>query len=379
MQTETVLFHPPDGWSGPLPALDSPRTMVLAFGSSSLKQDPAPLRDLVQAFPQAQILGCSSAGEIFGDRLYDGSCSAAVVKFDETELKSAATRLPDSKHSYAAGRQLAQTLNAPSLRSIFVLSDGLHVNGSKLVAGLNSVLPSSVIVTGGLAGDGDRFLETWVIHEGMPAPDHVVALGLYGERIRVGHGSRGGWDRFGPQRRVTRSEGNVLFELDGRPALALYKTYLGERAAGLPATGLLFPLAVTTEASSSKELVRTVLAVDETKQSLTFAGDIPQGSLAQLMFANFDRLVTAAQDAARITQGALLESGPGLGIAISCVGRRLVLGEMAEEEIEAALGGLRPGTELVGFYSYGEISPFTTGSCDLHNQTMTLTTFHEGK
>jgi hypothetical protein len=143
-----------------------------------------------------------------------------------------------------------------------------------------------VVVTGGLAGDGDRFQQTWIITDGTPHSGFVCAAGLYGEQIRIGHGSMGGWDIFGPERTVTRSDGNVLYELDGRPALELYKEYLGERASGLPATGLLFPLSLRTDSSNGESIVRTILAVDEESQSMTFAGDIPEGARAQLMKAN---------------------------------------------------------------------------------------------
>jgi hypothetical protein len=203
-------------------------------------------------------------------------------------------------------------------------------------------------------------------------------VGLAGSRVRIGCGSRGGWDKFGPERRVTRASGHVLHEIDGRPALELYKRYLGERAAGLPATGLLFPLAVRSDRLSDRVVVRTLLGVDESAQSMTFAGDIREGSLVQLMRANFDRLIAGAGDAADAAwarpDG---ESGPALSIAISCVGRRLVLGERTEEELEAVIEGLPSGTHQVGFYSYGEISPHGSGSCDLHNQTMTLTSIRE--
>ena len=263
------------------------------------------------------------------------------------------------------------------MRAVLIFSDGLHVNGSELVRGLNAVLPPSVVVTGGLAGDGDRFSRTWVLKEGVPATGCVTAVGLYGDAVRVGHGSKGGWDCFGPERRVTRSKENVLYELDGKPALALYKDYLGERASGLPATGLLYPLAPRAAASDEKRLVRTILAVDEATQSLTFAGDIPEGSLAQLMQANFDRLVQGAGEAALSTTDQFHGSGPILAIAISCVGRRLVLGERTEEEVEATVDALPKQARQIGFYSYGEISPYASGSCDLHNQTMTLTTIYE--
>jgi hypothetical protein len=233
-------------------------------------------------------------------------------------------------------------------------------------------------VTGGLAGDGSRFLRTWVMHEGHARSKMVCAAGLYGAHVTIGHGSSGGWDNFGPERRVTRSQGNVLVELDGRPALELYKEYLGELASGLPATGLLFPLALRSNAADEKSLVRTILAVDEAAQTMTFAGDMPEGALARLMRANYDRLIDGASEAASMAGDAHVgQTGETLAIAISCVGRRLVLGERAEEEIEATLDELPAGTHQIGFYSYGEISPYAKGRCDLHNQTMTLTTIRE--
>ena len=237
-----------------------------------------------------------------------------------------------------------------------------------------------MVVTGGLAGDGTHFKRTWVLKDRTPQSGYVTAVGFYGDHIRLGHGSKGGWDKFGPERQVTKSIGNVLYELDGRPALGLYKAYLGDRASGLPATGLLFPLAIRTSQAEGKVLVRTILAVDEATQSMTFAGDIPEGVFAQLMRANFDRLIQGASEAATLTfdhhNGSHADS-PTLSIAISCVGRRLVLGERTEEEIEATLEILPKGSRQIGFYSYGEISPYKSGACDLHNQTMTLTTIAE--
>ena len=367
-----------DGWSSePDGALDSDRTLVVLFGASNLIDRPALVQRIFDTYPRSRIMGCSSAGEIHGTRVLDDSLVVAVAKFDHVTLRIADARISGTDESLAAGKEIARQLNAQDLRAVLVLSDGLQVNGSELVRGMNSILPASVTVTGGLAGDGDRFKRTWVIADRRLTPGFVAAVGLYGDAVRVGHGSKGGWDAFGVERRVTRSRGNVLFELDGRPALQLYKEYLGERASGLPAAGLLFPLTLRSAPSDDKRLVRTILAVDEATQSMTFAGDIPEGYYAQLMCANFDRLIQGASEAA-LSTGNRVATGPApLAIAISCVGRRLVLGERAEEETEATLEVLPPGTRQIGFYSYGEISPYATGHCDLHNQTMTLTTISE--
>ena len=366
------------GWSAePDGALDSDHTLVVLFGASSLIDHPAPVQRVIDTYPRSKIVGCSTSGEIHGTRVLDDSLVVAIAKFDRATLRLANARIGGTGDSFAAGEAIARQLSANDLRAVLMLSDGLQVNGSELVRGVNSRLPETVTVTGGLAGDGDRFARTWVIAERQLTPGHVVAVGLYGDAVRVGHGSKGGWDAFGVERLVTRSRGNVLYELDGKPALQLYKQYLGDRASGLPATGLLFPLTLRSSHDDDKRLVRTILAVDEASQSMTFAGDIPQGYYAQLMCANFDRLIHGASEAALAIRNAAGSSAP-LSIAISCVGRRLVLGERAEEETEATLEVLPPETRQIGFYSYGEISPYASGHCDLHNQTMTLTTLAEG-
>ena len=378
MHIDTFVFERASGWSvTPLPSMDpTKQTLVLVFGAPSYVDEPAAIEQLMAAYPGATIAGCSTSGEIYGTQILDESLSVAVAQLEKTGLRAASTHVAGLSASFGAGADLATQLAGEGLRAVFVLSDGVSVNGSDLLRGLHSVLDSSVVVTGGLAGDGSRFQRTWVLADGKPREKMVVAIGLYGDAIQVSHGSRGGWDIFGAERRVTRAAGSVLFELDGQPALRLYKNYLGDRAAGLPATALLFPLALRVDADPDKMLVRTVLAVDEATESMTFAGDIPEGARVQLMRANFDRLIEGASDAGKTANAA--SAAETLAIAISCVGRRLVLGERTEEEVEATAGALSPSTKLVGFYSYGEVSPFATGECgDLHNQTMTVTTFWE--
>jgi hypothetical protein len=375
---ETFSHFAGSGWSVEFPALDSPSTLVLAFGGSNLATSSEALRSLVRAFPLSHVLACSTAGEIHGSRIHDNSIVVAVARFEGTRLASVSAPI-DPKSSMGAGETLGRQLAAPDLRGVLVLSDGLGVNGSCLARGLASVLGEAVVVTGGLAGDGDRFEKTWVLVDGAPVQGHATAVGFYGDQVRIGHGSKGGWDVFGPERLVTSAKGNVLYELDGKPALALYKEYLGDLATGLPASALLFPLAIrhTDMAGRESSLVRTILGVDDEKSSMTFAGDIPEGAYAQLMRANFDRLVQGASDAALMTNRGTSDAETVLSIAISCVGRRLVLGQRSEEETEATLDILPRGARQVGFYSYGELSPQFSGSCELHNQTMTLTTFAE--
>jgi hypothetical protein len=376
MKVMTSVWNRLSGWSTPLPGLDSPSTLVVVFGDRAVSEDPTPLQEVVASFPTSVVVGCSTSGQISGASLCDGVYVAAVARFDRAQLARAGADVRSSADSFAAGQAIGAELVREDLRAVFVLSDGLNVNGSELVSGIVAGVGPDVVITGGLAGDGDRFEHTWVIDEGEMRAGRAVAVGMYGESLLIGSGSEGGWSIFGPERMVTRSEGNVLYELDGKPALELYKRYLGDLVSELPASALLFPLAIRAD-DESEQLVRTVLAVDEGDQSMTFAGDIPHGWRAQLMRASADRLVDGAEAAAVQSGAGISSSGPTLGIAISCVGRRLVLGARTEEEIEATLEALPAGAELIGFYSYGEIAPGVGGACDLHNQTMTITTLAE--
>ncbi len=366
--------------SRPLPSKpsflqDPTKSLLILFGSPCFRENPNRIQEICQTFPGTPSIGCSTAGEVFGREIRDRSLVGSIIQFESTNIRTSSENISGPTKSFSTGEQLAKDLIAPELRGILVLSDGLKVNGSELVRGMNSILPESVVVTGGLAGDGDRFEKTWVIQEDVPTEGVITAVGFYGDQIHLGHGSKGGWDYLGPERRVTRSQDNVLYELDGKPALELYKQYLGERASGLPSTALLFPLALKQEGPEDDYLVRTILAVNEEDQSMTFAGNIPQDSLVQLMRGNFDRLITGASEAALLTQPRNPKNT--LAIAITCIGRRLVLGERAEEEIEATLDFFPEGTHQIGFYSYGELSPYANGRCELHNQTMTLTTISE--
>lgn len=378
MQIGSFSFDPVRRWScAQFPDLDSARSLLLVFGATEYMDRPQPLAELAAAYPRAQIIGCSTAGEISAAWVNDASLSVAVARFDHSRIRTVAVDISPASDSRQAGRQLAQSLIGDGLRAVFVLSDGLMANGSELVKGLNSALPPDVVVTGGLAGDGDRFSRTWVLAERAPRRGVITATGFYSDRLRVRCGSGGGYDSFGPERRVTRSEGKVLYELDGKPALALYREYLGELASGLPASGFLFPLSIRRDSHDRRPLVRTVLGIDDAAQSVTFAADIPRGCLGRLMKANFDRLVQGASDAASSARGRESDHAPLLAVAVSCVGRRIILGERVEEETEATLDTLPPRSQQVGFYSYGEISPHMGGASELHNQTMTMTTFTE--
>jgi hypothetical protein len=348
--------------------------LVLAFGGRHLLETEAPLAHLKAAYPRAHVVLASTAGEIAGTEVSEDCIVATAIAFEKTRIECASTDVQDASGSFEAGRILAKKLTGPDLVNIFVVSDGQRVNGTELARGFNGSLAPEVILSGGLAGDGTRFEKTLVGLDGPSIPGRVVAIGFYGKHLHVRFGSAGGWAPFGPSRTVTRAEGNTLFELDGKSALQLYKAYLGDQASQLPGSALRFPLSITPQGSDSS-VVRTILSVDEKHESMVFAGDIPTGARAHFMRASYEDLLDGAAHAAEETRD---PSPPDLVICVSCVGRRIVLGQRTEEETEIVrdtVGGL---TTIAGFYSYGELSPsLGSGACQLHNQTMTITTLRE--
>jgi len=357
-------------------SLDSQSTLVVCFGSTNFDDIKAGFEDITTHFRTSKIIGCSTSGEIHNDLLYTSSLCVMVMKFENTTLALSTIHFDDVNESFDIGERIANELRKPDLKSIFVLSDGLNINGSQLTKGFSSSLTTDVVVTGGLAGDDANFSKTWVLVDNKPISNYVTAIGFYGDNFRIAYGSQGGWKKFGIDRMVTEAKDNILYKLDDSPALAVYKKYLGDKSAELPASGLLYPLMIK-EAGSTESKVRTILAINEEDQSITFAGDIPNGSEVMFMKATFDELIEGASNAGNDLKNFNHDNQEAACIAISCVGRKLVLGQKTEDELEAVYNLFGENVEQIGYYSYGEISPLKDGKCDLHNQTMTVTLFWE--
>ncbi|TFF36719.1 FIST signal transduction protein [Mucilaginibacter psychrotolerans] len=348
--------------------------LVLVFGSPAVISHPEILSHLRSIYLNSDIVFSSTAGEILGEGVYDDSAVATAIEFEKTRIKSIKTNIKHHANSFDTGLFLMQQLSADDLNCVFVISDGTFINGSELVSGLNKDNKHQVPVTGGLAGDAARFEKTLTGLNEAPAQGNVIAIGFYGGDIRIGHGSVGGWDEFGPERTITRSNQNILFEIDNKNALDLYKEYLGDYVDELPGSALLFPLSLRH--NDGHNVVRTILNINEEQKSMTFAGNLPEGSKVRLMKANFDKIIEASSKAANFA--GIEASTPDLAVLISCVGRKLILQERTFEELEAAKEILGDAAAITGFYSYGEISPFNDSvQCELHNQTMTITTFTE--
>ncbi len=359
---------------------DKDAALVLAFGAKQIVEG----KDLYSLFrnkyPVAEIVVASTSGEVYNDIVYENTVSAVAIWFEKTTIKTVSININNSPNSFEAGIELFKQLITSDLKYILVISDGVQVNGSELVRGLELSNTGNIPITGGLAGDADKFDYTVVGCNEVPDKGNIVAIGFYGESLKISHGSFGGWQIFGPEKLVTKSVSNRLYEIDNKSALDLYKLYLGKYAEELPGSALLFPLSVRIEGSTDT-VVRTIVSIDNNEQCMVFAGDVPEGSYVKFMKSNTDILIDAASQAAGNTLVGLDDlnaTKPKLALLISCLGRKLILGTRTEEEIEAVREVFGEKTILSGFYSYGEISPLTPHTkCQLHNQTMTITTFNE--
>lgn len=347
--------------------------LVFAFGLRAQLEGSQTIDGIRQRFPNANIALASTSGNLMDQSLQDDHVVCTAVTLERSHFKCESAVLSEPGDLSELCKCLAARLLADDLRHVFILSDGGSVNGTVLSESLNQSLPAGVTLSGGLAGDGIDFIKTVVGLDAEPLPRTIVAIGLYGQSLEIGFGSSGGWSNFGPERIVTRSEGNVLYELDGQPALTLYKKYLGDQAEQLPASALRFPLSVNLN-GEQPAVVRTILSIDEEQGSMTFAGDIAPHAQVHFMRASYEDLIDGATIAAQ--QANMPDAS--LVFCVSCVGRRIVLGQRTEEELECVRNSFGPNPVVTGFYSYGELAPSGEDHlCQLHNQTMTITSIRE--
>jgi hypothetical protein len=351
--------------------------LVLIFGNRYLLEESNVLNDVRSIFPDGHLVFGSTSGDITKNVVDDNSITITAIEFEKSHFEIKTSNILDTDlDSYKTGKNLVNQFSKDGLKHVFVVSDGSFINGSQLTKGMNAASENNMLITGGLCGDAARFERTLASYNENPKPGEIVAIGFYGDTFESSFSIHGGWTPFGPERIVTKSQDNVLFELDGKPALDLYKKYLGDKSNELPGAALLYPLNVKSE-NEEQSFVRTILNIDEEQNTMILAGDIPENSIVQLMMTNVDNIANASELAAKQAL-AKRKNQPQLALLISCIGRKLVLDQRVEEEVEEVAAILGKETTICGFYSYGEIAPFNLEiNCQLHNQTMTITLISE--
>ncbi|OIQ20338.1 FIST N-terminal domain-containing protein [Lacinutrix sp. MedPE-SW] len=351
--------------------------LVLVFGNRYMLESDTIYKELRELFLDGHIVFASSCAEISSDTVNQNSITVTAIEFEKSTFQIKTSNILNTNlDSFKTGNDLIKQLPQDDLKYVLVLSEGSFINGSQLTKGMSDATKNNLLITGGLCGDDERFEKTLASYNENPKEGELVAIGFYGETLEISFSIHGGWTPFGPERIVTKSKDNILFELDGKPALDLYKTYLGEKSKDLPGAALLYPLNVTST-NEKQSIVRSILNIDEAENAVILAGDIKENSKVQLMMTNVDNIANASERAAKQA----LENRKNkteLALLVSCIGRKLVLDQRVEEEIEEVIEVIGDNTAITGFYSYGEIAPFHGEvACQLHNQTMTITLISE--
>ncbi|WP_396638339.1 FIST signal transduction protein [Maribacter sp. R77961] len=351
--------------------------LVMVFGNRYMLEDASIYKQVSALFPDGHIVFGSTSGEIINEEVQERTIVLTAIAFEKSSFIVRTKNVKDFENNdFDLGQALMKEFPKDDLKYFFLVSEGSTVNGSALIKGFENGKSKNIGLSGGLCGDDDRFEKTLASYNQNPKEGEVVAIAFYGDTLEITSANFGGWTSFGPERIITKSDNNILYELDGKPALDLYKRYLGDKAKELPKSALLYPLSVVTK-ENEKAIVRTILNIDENNNAMILAGDVPEGSRVQLMMSTVDDIANGARTAAELAMKNR-RNIPELAILVSCVGRKLVMDQRTEEEVEEVISVIGDDSVISGFYSYGEMAPFEgQDSCKLHNQTMTLTLFSE--
>ena len=325
------------------------------------------------------IVGCTTDGEISSmglttESVVLGGVSSCGLQFHVAVIEGL------ESNSETAGLQLAAALPADTCY-IQLFSDGLTGNGCALLRGIADRFGEKVPIAGGTAGDNGKFKQTWQFAGSRVLTDAAVAIGFTG-MLNLGTGIRSGWTPIGLPKKVTRASGNVLYELNGEPALHVFERFLGEHAEKLPAIGVEYPLGLLGKWGDVGEedyyLLRATMNVDRAAGSISFAGEIPEGAMVSLTCGDTNSILEAAEQAARLASSDLKGHKPAVIFCYSCMARKIVLGRLTRQEIDRIRSVIGTTVPIIGFYTYGE---YCRIRCDgpslLHNETVTLSVLGE--
>lgn len=204
--------------------------LVLAFAERTFLEFSSPYKKLKSLYSNAQILICSTSGQISNTNLVENSLVATSIQFEKSTIKVTEIDILLNSDIKELGNKIREDLLGVDLKSILIISEGSFINGTELINELILQTKELVPIFGGLAGDEYNFEKTIVGLNADASSGKIIAVGFYGDNIHFGFGSEGGWTDFGPEREVTLSDKNVLYKIGDRSALEIYKEYLGKYA-----------------------------------------------------------------------------------------------------------------------------------------------------
>lgn len=381
MKWKSVRVSPERIRTGSLHALtgvlNSRATLILGFVPANVDVTQEQILSFLKIYDKAHIICMSGCGVISEDQLVDDEIVFTCVTFEKTLLKVVHGEISGHENTELLSRNLAGQLSGEDLAGVLVFADGMLVNGSELVDGINRVFNSGVPVTGGLAGTVDQQYHSWVSVGAKRCKGMIAMVAFYGKDFIFRYSAGSGWIRQGIWYEATKAKKNELIEINHRPALQMYCHILNITLKDLKeGVGQFHPIAIVPKVFSCKKVVRTVFKINEQHQSIILAGSIAEGSRIQLMTATTNQLVDGAEEATvRASEDVTV---PGVVLAASCCGRRALMGPNTWLELGGLQGKFPLGSSISGFYTYGEICPYSSEAVDFHNQTMMVTYIAEG-
>lgn len=379
MNTEQIMFTKEQNKEETTLEFALKPDLIFVFASALFFNEPVLLNKLTAHYPDAEIVGCSTEGQVLKNSVLREELVLTAVEFRSTKVVSHTVEVLSTKNHYEKGLELASLFKKEGLKHVFLLSVSLATYGDDFIKGLRKGFPQEVKVTGGLAGDNKKYNKDFVL-DGSREPNSTVAkaIGFYGDSLTITYASVGGWEEKPIKLKATQSSKNVLETINNKPALDVYREVLMLSEDEVGESSIKYPFSVY-QVGENEPVIRAVVGVDTKNKTITFGGNIEEGSTLKIMKASVDRIIEGAGEAATKGLSAIPQSHQvKLALIVSCNSRKTFLNDYVSEEIEQVIDEVGQHTTYTGFYARGEIAPFKQDeNVRLHNQTMTLTLFSE--
>ncbi|MFL0354671.1 FIST signal transduction protein [Xanthomarina sp. GH4-25] len=351
---------------------------TLAVVFSSIKRDWLSVSNVLNK-KEITVFGATTAGEFIDGDIEEGSIVIMLLDMNPAYFKlefletSTETTIEDAKKLGIIGKE---TYTNPAF---IIATGGIFIDGEQIVDGIMQGFGEEATIFGGMAGD-DLIAEKPIVFTNNKNKDNaLIALIIDEDKIDVRGIASCGWEAIGTSKTVTKSEGNIVYTIDDKPALDMLMKYLGVDVKHDDNKGIVafhnswyYPLQLERE--NGDTVIRATRFANSEDRSLICTGSVPQG--AQIKFSlppDFDAIETVVAECASIKDNEQQQADAL--IMFSCVSRHLSFGALMKEEIEQVQNIWN--APMVGFFTYGEYGKSKIGTNEFHNNACCVVALKE--